>query len=177
MPKIKTRTLARKQKGQAGLTLIETMIALTMLLIFSIGILTLGTVSMTTTENQGHLAARTAEYAQDKMEQLLALSFNDLQTNTAVASFIPDPNAGSPGLAAGGSLNLGAPVAGYVDYLDSGGNPLGGAANGAYFMRIWQITDVSPTMKRITVTATVAGGNGAGPIPTATVTALKTSPF
>ena len=37
----------------------------------------MGVVGMMTTENQGHLAARTTEYAQDKMEQLLVLAYGD----------------------------------------------------------------------------------------------------
>src|SRR5260370_7727270 len=76
------RVGSRKSKSQAGISLIETMIALGLLLIAAAGIMTLATVAMTTTENQGHLAARTAEYAQDKMEQLLAFQYPDIQTDT-----------------------------------------------------------------------------------------------
>ena len=70
-------SIKKIRRGEAGISLIETMIALAILLIASIGILSMISLSITTTENQGHLAARTAEYAQDKMEQLLALSFAD----------------------------------------------------------------------------------------------------
>ena len=59
--------------SQAGMSLLEVMIALGILLIASVGIMTMGTVAVSTTENQGHLAARTAEYAQDKIEQLNSL--------------------------------------------------------------------------------------------------------
>jgi Tfp pilus assembly protein PilV len=55
------------------MSLLEVMIALGILLIASVGIMTMGTVAVSTTENQGHLAARTAEYAQDKIEQLNSL--------------------------------------------------------------------------------------------------------
>ncbi len=51
-------------------------------------------------ENRGHLAARTAEYAQDKMEQLLVLSFADDTTDTRV---FPANPAGGTGIEPGGS--------------------------------------------------------------------------
>src|SRR5881296_1300752 len=67
----------KSRKSQAGISLIETTMALGLLLVVSAGILGLGAIALSTTENQGHLAARTAEYAQDKMEQLLALDTCD----------------------------------------------------------------------------------------------------
>src|SRR5437588_11364085 len=70
------------KKSQAGVSLVETVVALGLLMIAAAGILTFATVAMSTTETQGHLAARTAEYAQDKMEQLLALSDRDIRTDT-----------------------------------------------------------------------------------------------
>src|SRR5215475_13248821 len=135
--------LRKNRRSQAGISLIETMIALAILLIVSIGILAMAAVSITTTENQGHLGARTAEYAQDKMEQLLSLSFIDTQTDTSVASFVANSSAGSPGLSAGGSITYGGAVNGYVDYLDASGNPLGGgnsAPAGWFYVRMWKIT-------------------------------------
>ncbi|HET9833496.1 MAG TPA: hypothetical protein VFP91_17370, partial [Vicinamibacterales bacterium] len=59
--------------SERGTTLIETMIALTVLLAVMGGLITISALSSTTTENNGHLAARTTEDAQDKMEQLLVL--------------------------------------------------------------------------------------------------------
>jgi Prokaryotic N-terminal methylation motif len=175
----KREPLKKRKKLEAGVSLIETMVAILVLAIVSVGILTLASVSLSTTENQGHLGARAADYAQDKMEQLLSLSFNDVSTDTSVASFTPNSNAGSPGLTAGGTLNTGAPVAGYVDYLDKDGNPLGNAAGGGWsYQRVWQVTDVSATMKQISVTAIANTRIGSqGQTPQATLTSLKTSPF
>jgi type II secretory pathway pseudopilin PulG len=171
----------QRRKSEAGISLIETMIALGILLIVSVGILAMTALSITTTENQGHLAARTAEYAQDKMEQLLSLQFTDIQTDTSVASFVADSNAGSPGLLAGGSVTYGASVSGYIDYLDSNGNPLGGGANtpsGWYYVRMWKITDVSSSLKQIEVRVWARmGANGTSSLPQSGVTALKSSPF
>src|SRR5437764_10724621 len=73
-----------KTNAQAGISLIETLIALGILLIAAAGIMALATVAMSTTETQGHLASRTAEYGQDKMEQLLALLYGDTNTDTTV---------------------------------------------------------------------------------------------
>jgi hypothetical protein len=179
---------------QAGLTLIETMISLGVLLVVATGILGLGAMALTTTENQGHLLARTAEYAQDKMEQLLALKFCDATSDTTV---LPTSASGGQGLAgcsaplnsngtgAGGSSNPAAPVAGFVDYLDNSGNLLaattsGGAPAGWKYERVWQISSANAanTLKQITVTVKVSTGVGSGGIlPQSTVTALKAYPF
>ena len=66
------------------MTLLEMVISLAILLIVAVGVMGLGAVAMMTTENQGHLTARTAEYAQDKMEQLLALKYCDATSDTSV---------------------------------------------------------------------------------------------
>ena len=62
-------------KDQAGVTLIETVVATGLLLVALAGLVSVSFVATTSTENQGHLSARTTEYAQDKMEQLLALAY------------------------------------------------------------------------------------------------------
>src|SRR5437870_6861574 len=106
---------------QAGSTLIETVVASALLLVVLIGLLGAVPMAVAITENQGHLAARTTEYAQDKMEQLLALAYGDTTSDTRV---FPATNAGGTGLAVGGSSDPNAPVTGYVDYLDQNGNLL-----------------------------------------------------
>ena len=185
------KTIPRLRKhSQAGISLIETMIALVILMTISLGILTMALVSITTTENQGHLAARTTEYAQDKMEQLLGLAFSDCQYNDASidctdTTSIDNTNntytlgTGGTGLYQGGSTT--ARTNGYVDYLDANGNPLGGGSAqpaGTFYIRMWQITDTSSTLKTITVkVSAVAGVNTVNAAPSSTVTALKANPF
>jgi len=172
------------KRGQAGISLLETMIALGILMIVSLGLLSMAMISMTTTENQGHLAARTTEYAQDKMEQLLGLAFTDNSTDTTAIDTTSNTytlGTGGTGLTAGGSLSTTAPTNGYVDYLDANGNPLGGGATqpaNTFYVRAWQITDTTGTLKTISVTvAAVTGVNTRNAAPNSTVTALKSSPF
>ena len=104
---------------ESGTSLVETLIALTVLVIAVAGLLSMVTLTAKVTEDQGHLAARATEYAQDKMEQLLALKYEDATSNTAV---FPATTAGGTGLAIGGSSNPAATVAGYVDWLSANGD-------------------------------------------------------
>ena len=165
------------------MTLLETMIALTILVITTVGILTMGMVATGTTENQGHLAARTSEYAQDKMEQLISLAWGDPSSDTTV---LPLGTSGT-GLTVGGSSDPSSPTSQYVDYLDTSGNLLtytGGTPPANWFyIRVWQISIPDsvnyPLLKQITVTAKVRNHVGApqGALPQSTLTTLKSSPF
>lgn len=166
--------------GEEGFSILETMFAICLLFVVSIGLLPLGLIATTNTENQGHLMARTTEYAQDKMEQLLALSYGDNSTDTRV---FPATDLGGTGLAVGGNADpAAAPVDLYADYLDISGTLLpsvGGAAPANwYYKRVWAIASPSANLKQITVTATTRTAVGSiGRIPRATVTSLKTFPF
>lgn len=189
--------------SQSGMTLIELVIALAILLIVATGIMSVAVVGITTTENQGHLAARAAEYAQDKMEQLISLAYCDGGDGTSAVGTdttqFPSANSGGTGLAPGGSTSLSSPVTspgtGYVDYLDINGNQSGVGPSNWYYKRVWEISTpgctppsgycTSPppstcTQKQITVTAGVRfniAGGGTGTSVQASVTSLKTSPF
>jgi prepilin-type N-terminal cleavage/methylation domain-containing protein len=176
-----------------GFSLVETLLALGILAVVAAGVLPLGVIAVTTTENQGHLMARTTEYAQDKLEQLLVLSFNDTTTDTRV---FPANNSGGTGLAIGGSSDTAAPVALYVDYLDINGTVLASAGTAVpanwFYRRVWRVSAVNAgntacpaaapatgCLKEITVSATVraSAAGGLGLVPRSTVAALKTYPF
>jgi prepilin-type N-terminal cleavage/methylation domain-containing protein len=161
-----------------GMTLVEVMAALALLLVLMAGLMSVSTMALKLTENQGNLAARTTEYAQDKMEQLLGLVWGDNSTDTTV---FPAVNGAGTGLAVGGSSNPKAPSAGYVDYLDQSGNLLPTVAGGVpanwFYERAWEVTNPSANLKQIKVTATVRWGFGGSMAPVSTVTALKTWPF
>jgi hypothetical protein len=176
---IKRHSLRRRgQLSQAGVSLLETMVAIALVLIESVGLLGVGVLATSTTENQGHLAARTTEYAQDKMEQLLALAYGDSTSDTTV---FPAADSGGTGLSVGGSSDANNPVSQYVDYLDVNGNLLVAIGttppNGWFYKRVWQVSSPSSNLKQITVTAIVASSSSRGQIPQSTVTALKTNPF
>lgn len=186
-----------KRRPQAGTTLIETMIAIAIILICAAGVLGLAALAVTTTENQGHLMARTTEYSQDKMEQLLALAYCDATTDTTQIPSVPtggtglagcpnpplSPATGTGGI--GGSSNPSSPATGYVDYLNSSGAPItgtGGAAPASWaYIRVWQIAagpGGATQMKQITVTTRVNSAvGGKGITPQSAVTVLKSYPF
>jgi hypothetical protein len=59
---------------ETGSSLVEVVDALLILLTLAAGLFSMAGIALAQSENYGHLAARTSEYAQDKMEQLLVLS-------------------------------------------------------------------------------------------------------
>jgi Tfp pilus assembly protein PilV len=184
--------------SERGTTLIETMIAVGMLLVVMAGLLSMASLATNYTENHGHLEARTTEYAQDKMEQLLALAYGDTTSNTVLdtANLVTQLTGGS-GLGAAtinasavsGGSNTAAPITLYVDWLANDGTPLGGgtaAPENWFYERVWEIKCVSAVactsnpvagLKQITVTATVRSSVGRALIPKSTVVALKAAEF
>lgn len=166
--------------GERGVTLIETMIALGIMSVLMGGLVGMAAMATSMTENEGHLAPRTAEYAVDKVEQLLQLTYGDAQSDTTV---FPSVSVGGSGLAVGGSINTAAPVAGYADYLDRDGNVLCTAAApcGAqppanwYYQRVWQISTPVANLKRIVVTAIVRSGYNRAQVSQSTIAVLKTN--
>jgi type II secretory pathway pseudopilin PulG len=174
-----TPDAARTRTGTAGFSLLETVFALSILLVVALGLLPLGVIATTNTENQGHLMARTTEYAQDKMEQLLALSYGDVTSDTRV---FPATDTGGSGLAIGGSSDPASPVANYVDYLDVNGTLISSSGTTApanwYYKRVWKVASAGTNLKQVTVTAVTKSAVGSsGRIPRATVASIKTFPF
>lgn len=161
-----------------GSSLVEVVVALLILLTLAAGLFSMAAIALAQSENYGHLAARTSEYAQDKMEQLLVLSFGDSTSDTRV---FPATVSGGTGLTVGGSIDPNAPVAGYVDYLDARGNLLAAAGGappaGWFYQRLWQVATVSATMKEVRVRATVARAVGRTQRPSATLVTIKSHPF
>ena len=179
-------TITAVARRDEGFSLLETLVGLGLLLVVAAGTLPLATLAFATSENQGHLSSRSAEYAQDKLEQLMALAYGDSTSDTRV---FPAVDLGGSGLTIGGSSDPAAPVAQYVDYLDADGALLASAngqpPDGWYYQRVWQVSTVAApgggvraNLKQITVTATVARSQGAWALrPRATVSAIKTFPF
>jgi hypothetical protein len=173
------RRLRDRFGAENGTTLIETAIATGILMVVMAGLLGMAALATSLTENQGHLGARTTEYAVDKMEQLLDLTYGDAQSDTTV---FPSVTTGGVGLTPGGSSNPAAPAVGYTDYLDQAGNVLCSSLNPCtaappanwFYKRVWQISVPSANLKQITVTAIVAVSIARAQISQSTVSAFKT---
>ncbi|HEX4346806.1 MAG TPA: hypothetical protein VHZ73_04500 [Vicinamibacterales bacterium] len=168
------------RRAEDGMTIIEVVFACSLLMIVSIGLAGLSAMATKITENEGHLSARTAEYAVDKMEQLLQLTYGDTQSNTTL---FPSTTSGGTGLTIGGSSSTSAPVVGYSDYLDADGNPLctalspctATAPSNWYYMRAWQVSSSVSNLKQVTVTSTIKTSVGNAIKSSSTITALKTN--
>jgi Tfp pilus assembly protein PilV len=134
-------------KNESGMTLVETMMAILILLG---GLLTMAQVlafSVMASKTHGKDSGRVTAAARDKMEELNALSFSDTASNVTV---LPNQTTGGVGLTAGGSVYPANPVAGYSDTLNSAGSRTTNANDVAY-TRQWQITNDSATLKTIRV--------------------------
>jgi hypothetical protein len=155
---------------ESGVTLIETMIAAVILLVGVIAIMRLMAVSIVLNQSQGDVLTWVSEYCEDKMEQLMALSYSDVSSNTTV---FPPTTTGGVGLTVGGSSSLASPVAGYSDYLDISGNLLS-SSTGAYYQRAWSISqNVAGNLKTITVTVGITDSTLVA-APTTTLVCLMT---
>jgi hypothetical protein len=185
------RARAPRIRAEDGTTLIETTIACGILLVSLAGLMSIGALATMHTENQGHLTPRTTEYAQDKMEQLLALAYGNVAADTVV---FPAASFGGSGLAIGGSIDTAAPTNLYVDWLAQNGSLLGGgAAQPAtwFYERVWQVTCASAAyvppvactnspavgVKQIVVTVAVRSSVGGFMISKSSVVAIKAANF
>ncbi len=148
-------------RRQAGVTLIETMMAAVIMVIGVVGVMSLFSVSVAQNNSSGEVATRCTEFAQDKMEQLLALPFTNNNADTTV--YPTDfTNASGTGTGLGdaaltsahpvGGTTVGSAVTGYVDYFDAYGAYLSRTSTGAYYTRQWSISiDSSGKLKTISV--------------------------
>jgi hypothetical protein len=165
------RHIPRKRSRQRGISLIETMIASVVLVIGFAGTMSIFSVAVVRNSNNGEIGTLTTEYSQDKMEQLMALSFSDGTSDTTVYPSSPTGGTGLGGAMSGnhtvGSVDPSSPSAGYVDYLDRSGNLLS-SSSGAFFTRQWSIaTNGAGNLKTINVvTRTIAlpAAQGAPPV-------------
>jgi len=162
-----------------GFSLVEVMVAMLILLISLGALLSMFTLAVGDNANQGESATRTTEFAQDKMEQLLALSFTDGSTDTTV---FPPATTGGTGLGGTmaasstvGGTNPAAPVASYVDYLSPAGALLT-SSSGAFYAREWSIsTDSTAKLKTVTVFVRALKSLGPGATPSTTLVCIKTN--
>ena len=163
--------------NKGGFSLIETMIAMFIMVFALISLAQLMALAIVVNKNQGRDATKATGFAHDKMEELTGLAFTDTLSNLT-----KDPGANGQypqnglGLTASvvNTLPPAAPVANYSDTLDQFGARTTIPGSIA-FTRQWQITNVN-AMKQIAVAVTsnksFRSGNGALPV-TVSVT-LKT---
>lgn len=139
--------MKRNLENESGMTLVETMMAILILLG---GLLTMAQVlafSVVASKTHGRDSGKATAAARDKMEELLVLSFSDTSSNITVR---PSTANGGVGLTAGGSVYPATPVEGYCDRLDATGARTTAASAVAY-TRQWQISNDSATLKTIRV--------------------------
>jgi type II secretory pathway pseudopilin PulG len=157
------------------MSLLETLVAASIMLIGISGVMALFMVVAATNMGQGTQATRCTEYAQDKMEQLMALNFLDTSSNTTV---LPVQSSGGTGLTIGGY-----PTAGYVDYITEGSGTgatiYSAQQSSSAYVREWSIaylaSDPTNNTKTITVTVNALTNVGRGIAPTTTIVAMKTN--
>jgi hypothetical protein len=179
-------------------SLIEAMIAIFVALM---GVFSLGSVIFHATvlnKNHGTENTRATIYAQDKIENLLALNFTNC-VKSAPSQPISCNSTGisasgwTQGLLSGGALTPlqvkcpdTGPSVGYVDYLDVRGLKITGSSCTAVdntttaYIRQWEIRDLSssgPALKQITVAVYAQdAATSVGAKPIAVVTSVLSNP-
>jgi Tfp pilus assembly protein PilV len=166
---MRKHTKHKPVSDESGITLVETLIALLILLVGLLSMAQVLAFTVVASKTYGRDATKSTASAHDKMEELTSLKFNDTTTNVTVAAPFP---SGGYGLTAGGSVPPTAPVTGYADYLDFAGARTT-AANAAY-TRQWQIINDSANVKRIIVSVTSNKSFHYGSAPSTTVVTEKT---
>jgi Tfp pilus assembly protein PilV len=158
------RTRIRTRLGEQGFSLLETLIASLVFLVGATGILGLITTAALMNASHGAQGTRATEYASAKMEQLMALQFGDIVSDTRA---MQTANSGGTGLGgstasttypSGGNLVAGTCAnTSYCDYIIQGtsSDSVATSSSGAAYMRQWQIVvDSTGNIKTVTVLVT-----------------------
>lgn len=144
----------KRLKEDSGMTLIESMLSILILLVGLLLLAQVLTMSIVASKTYGRDAGKATVSARDKMEELSGLDFADAA------------------LTAGGSIDPSSPATGYVDGLNADGTI---NTNGAPdYTRQWQIIDDSANLKRIIVSVTSSRSFDHGTPPSTVMVTEKT---
>ena len=160
--------MKKQLKDESGMTLIESMIAMVIMLA---GLMVMAQVlafSVIVGKTYGRDAGQNTAAARDKMEELMGLQFADTTTNVMIDAHTSD----GTGLLAGGSIYPSGAVAGYSDRIDFQGNRTDSGT--AEFIRQWRIVDDSATLKTISVSVRSARSFDYGIVPSTIMVTHKT---
>lgn len=162
-------------RSERGFSIIESLVACIIMIVGVSGLMALFAIAAAKNAGQGNQATRCTEYAQDKMEQLLALNFSDTNSQMVGSNTICPTCTGynsAYGFGLGGTTVSSTPyglapattstaVVGYSDFVNSsdptnadgisGSLTCTGCTSNAQFMRTWQIVNTTATTKTITV--------------------------
>jgi Tfp pilus assembly protein PilV len=148
----KPECVKTRRPSERGFSILEVMIASIIMLVGIGGLMALFVVAAAKNAGQGNQATRCTEYAQDKMEQLLALPYTDTTSN--VVGSVTTPGSGV-GLSPGGSVDPLNPSANYVDYVNPSTSTtpdgVSATAAGAQYIREWSIVTSTNNVRIITV--------------------------
>jgi len=162
------------RQSERGFSILEALIACMIMLIGIGGLMALFVVAAAKNSGQGDQATRCTEYAQDKMEQLMALqyttTYTDVTSSVVGSNTVPNGCASGCGLTNGGTLCPSptttscpnGPTVNYVDYYNqtdtvdadgvSASLQCASCTGTAQYMREWSIsTNATTNVKTITV--------------------------
>ena len=154
---------------ESGLTLVESLIAMLILLIGLLGLAQVLTISVMASKAYGRDAGLATAAARNKMEELIGLQFSDTTTNLTNS---PPFASNGVGLTAGGSIYPADPIAGYSDRLDSTGARTT-TASAVEYVRQWRIVNDSVTLKTISVSVRSTKSFNYGVAPSTTIVTHK----
>jgi type II secretory pathway pseudopilin PulG len=163
------RSMNGHLKDECGMTLVESLMAIVILLVGLLGMAQVLAFSVVASKTHGRDSGKATIAARDKMEELSGLQFSDTTTNVTVNAPFP---ANGVGLTAGGSIYPANPAAGYSDYLNfTGGRTSSGSPA---YTRQWQIINDSANVKRIIVSVTSNRSFRYGTAPSTVIVTEKT---
>jgi len=133
--------------GNGGFSILEVLVAITIMTVAVAGL-----AQMVALSTRANTSARATTYAavlaQQKMEQLRSLTWGfdviglPVTDTTSDIAVVPESAAGGSGLSPSPVNSLGASIAGYCDFVDTFGRPLGGGTTppaGTAYIRRWSI--------------------------------------